>query len=786
MKKSKISFILFTIISLTSCSNNGLSFSFEENVDNDVVVYKLNDSHKNEFQQIFENENFIYSFKDSNDVLQIYDKRNDYTWKTGIDMVPYTSDYCSILSRDERKKCYKENNIVEGEMSSEYYLSLANSLISIELYSQDGSNYSTAFYGSSMLGTTSKLYNVENEKNHFKFVVDYKTCSKKSIDLTIKVDLYFNESGYDIKILNSNISGNDAKYIKDILITPFLGATGGYIGVYDEEYGDYVFEEKAWNDGYIVIPDGAGSIVKMTNNAVLDLTPYKSNVYGKDPSFAVSNESYSSSLMTIKDAKLPVFGIAHDNAAFVAFGKQGNEYMTINVNPDNSNKFQYVFAYPSFTYNSQYNQVYNSAGEFYSTIANDINKFTLEMQYSFLANERANYVGMAKEYRDYLMTNGIIHERTTNDINIPMRLDFIMADAEKSLLGSEQSIVTNAKELSNILFDIKDNLNINNANVSLFGWQKEGKALQNPSKANLSSAIISASSYKQLQNDFVNYNFSLAENYYLINNKQMAYLNNASKHINGYYNKYYDENMNFVDTFSFAKANKSNEFIKKQYQAINKKMNANSMTLDGIGAGLVSDGNNISRLIAKQYIIDAFSYLKTNNVITNVVTPNDYLWKYVDRYYDIDVDDSSLLIESETIPFIQLVLQNTMELYSSYCNFSFYDQNAILKMVDYNVYPSFVLTAKSAYYLLKTNSSNYFSTQYDYYKEIMKKIYYHVNSALSSVINASWIKREVKDNVVYNTYSNNKQIIINYNDYDINTNGITIQAKDYKVVNING
>ena len=107
-------------------------------------------------------------------------------------------------------------------------------------------------------------------------------------------------------------------------------------------------------------------------------------------------------------------------------------------------------------------------------------------------------------------------------------------------------------------------------------------------------------------------------------------------------------------------------------------------------------------------------------------------------------------------------------------------------MVDYNVYPSFVLTAKSAYYLLKTNSSNYFSTQYDYYKEIMKKIYYHVNSALSSVINASWIKREVKDNVVYNTYSNNKQIIINYNDYDINTNGITIQAKDYKVVNING
>ena len=44
-------------------------------------------------------------------------------------------------------------------------------------------------------------------------------------------------------------------------------------------------------------------------------------------------------------------------------------------------------------------------------------------------------------------------------------------------------------------------------------------------------------------------------------------------------------------------------------------------------------------------------------------------------------------------------------------------------MIDYNIYPSFVLTNDSAYYLLTTDSWLNFSTQYDVYKELIEDVY---------------------------------------------------------------
>ena len=68
--------------------------------------------------------------------------------------------------------------------------------------------------------------------------------------------------------------------------------------------------------------------------------------------------------MTIKAAKMPVFGIVKpdSSAAFVAYSKRGNEYMSINVKPDNSSNTQYCWAYPAYEYNFEYFQIYNKAG----------------------------------------------------------------------------------------------------------------------------------------------------------------------------------------------------------------------------------------------------------------------------------------------------------------------------------------------------------------------------------------------------------------------------------------
>ena len=116
-----------------------------------------------------------------------------------------------------------------------------------------------------------------------------------------------------------------------------------------------------------------------------------------------------------------------------------------------------------------------------------------------------------------------------------------------------------------------------------------------------------------------------------------------------------------------------------------------------------------------------------------------------------------------TTPTLSIVLQGTMEVYAPYSNFSFYTDSDILRMIDYNVYPSFLLTKEPSHVLADSNSKNYYSTEYNLYLDLIDSIYNEVNVALSPTLNETWIDREVVENgVIVNTYTGGIKIVINY------------------------
>ena len=60
----------------------------------------------NRFSLLKETDNFKFYFKDERDVFAIFDKRNNYLWKTGLD-VPfgkYVEDECEIAPMDKKLK----------------------------------------------------------------------------------------------------------------------------------------------------------------------------------------------------------------------------------------------------------------------------------------------------------------------------------------------------------------------------------------------------------------------------------------------------------------------------------------------------------------------------------------------------------------------------------------------------------------------------------------------------------------------------------------------------------
>ena len=123
-----------------------------------------------------------------------------------------------------------------------------------------------------------------------------------------------------------------------------------------------------------------------------------------------------------------------------------------------------------------------------------------------------------------------------------------------------------------------------------------------------------------------------------------------------------------------------------------------------------------------------------------------------------------------------------MNLYSTYANFYAYPREELLRLVDYNVYPSFIVTQESSNKLEKTNLNNIYSSRYADLEEAIVKYYDFVNTPLRNVIGADLVSRQIVENgVVINTYSNGIVIIINYTNSAQNINGVEVAPMNYHV-----
>jgi hypothetical protein len=234
-----------------------------------------------------------------------------------------------------------------------------------------------------------------------------------------------------------------------------------------------------------------------------------------------------------------------------------------------------------------------------------------------------------------------------------------------------------------------------------------------------------------------------------------------------------------VQEISFARPQRSADWFTQQTRRA-AAIGAPSVTADGITNRLISHwGRNDS--ISTSETIDLFEATFASSPLPiNAKTPNAYLWKHIDRFLETPVFPTQYILQTDTVPFLQLVLHGTMEMYAPYANFSFYTQRDILRMIDYNVYPSFALTYEPAHLLSSTNSLKYFSTEYAVYRDIIKRVHTEVSAALSQVKGREWLNRTVlAEGVILNEYSGGIKILINYTDDSYVYSGVTVNAQSW-------
>ena len=749
---------------------------------------EIKEPYLEEYDELLETEHAVFYYREDRDIIGIYDKESGYFWKTGIDAGYAKTLKSKALRASEEDFEYFEANPIEDNMN-EVYTDFANSLVSVE-YRDPEKIENLKRASSCSKESDSTLVKLSDGK--YCLEVDF-----KEIDLQMKMYVSFEDMSIRYQIPFEEMQGEGLTALNAIYITPFLGSSGGQVLAFNRETKAYdISTRKDTPNGYAFVPDGSGALIRFRDNSVA-FQKYEGDVYGKDASQGEYYYETLSDAVTLKDTLMPVFGVAYgnDQVGFVAYADKGAEYMNVVCTPE-ENVTYYTWTCAKFVYNLRFHQVYNKAGDGYFTTLAQPNAFDIDMTYQFLtgdgsgATEAANYVGMAKAYRAHLIEQGILTVKP-GQTDIPLRLDFILSDAKSSVVGRTNVVMTTVSDVEEIIEDVRAE-GIENITGSLSGWQKDGVTFSKPYTQKFSSKIGTKNEFEDLFSKFsdLGMDYSLQQDYVTINRNMVNYSVNAVRHVNSWY-AFVDKEVLLpenapVTQFGFAKPVKSAEWLLEQFQA--QKEYATSMTVKGIGETLTGDYSEKEPFT----VTDAIALFQntceevSQDMNVNFVSPGLYLWKYTDRFFDAPVGHSQYIFETDAVPFLQIVLNGTMEVYAPYANFSFYEQEDILKMIDFNIAPSFILSKNPSYLLEDTVSADLYSTEYTLYKDLIQNIYHQINGVLSQVSGWEWSNRLVLDNgVVENIYCKDgkqKGIVINYTENQIQVNGQTIEPLSASIV----
>jgi len=183
-------------------------------------------------------------------------------------------------------------------------------------------------------------------------------------------------------------------------------------------------------EGYIFVPSGSGALIEF-NNGKTNHEPFMGVVYGVDPlnSMFVPQETH--------DIRLPVFGIAKEDAAILATVVNGSALTMINA--DISGRVSsFNTAWFGFTLRES-DSASVAAFEWESSmtiIQESAYDGDITVRYFFLAGDDANYQGMARAYQNYLVDNGVLTPLTSTG-DVPFYLSILGAiEKQEFVLGT--------------------------------------------------------------------------------------------------------------------------------------------------------------------------------------------------------------------------------------------------------------------------------------------------------------------------------------------------------------
>lgn len=641
----------------------------------------------------------------------------------------------------------------EAEGLNSTWRCYGNSLVAMECFSEDGteSRFSIGKDG-----------NASYEMCDDGFIC---TASFPKVGVSLQVQLQLHDNAVTMALVDGTLQeGLDGSTytLKSLVFMPFFGSS----------YSDNI-------NGYILIPDGCGGLIRYRQPANYSST-YASRIYGKDLGIETKATSSRSTAKQEPQVLVPIFGMVHGayQNGFLAVVEDGAEYASIIATPAQTNN-PYNWSTARFELRQKYVKNINRKDGAGTNVPQEmINPVTPKISFYFTDGEQANYDGMAVMYRDMLIDQGVLTPTVSEKKDIPLLVEFLGADKKENFLWNTTEVFTTASEAAQIIDQLSLD-GINNVDAVYRCYTKNNEA-----GAKRLRALGQQEEFEQLETVLKTNGGQLF--YYLnpttANEDQITLRTEAANTLSNMEISWTDVNAAnmYPKTYLYR--------LKETEKRIKKTMGleyADAFAVDKMSNTLYGDftsGKEIDRAASLQEVHGLVQNLAQTHSLA-LYQPNQYLWQYTEKMFNLPSTNSQLLYESDSVPFLQIVLSGCQELFSSTINTSSYSKERLLRQIEYGMAPSFTVTGCPSIDLYGTAQEMYFSTNYNDWQTQITETYHFINDALAQTWGHAIIShRCIETGLVCVTYDNGIRIYINYTDQAKQADGIKIEPCDFSLV----
>jgi len=610
-------------------------------------------------------------------------------------------------------------------------------------------------------------FDFEDMKLAFGFALEYKLT----------------ESGFEVTIPDDSIYENGAAKITSLEVLPFFGA----------EHQD--------EEGAVFVPDGSGALINFKSVHPDYFSGYSEFIYGGDHAFKnkVNSEVYELFLRkpNVKQyAALPVYGISRNDEGqnkgqgFLGIVTQGDYDAKVNATLPGIRNINMYRASIEFFYRNDDVIFIGNSGEIPLFQANRL-LGDRTVRYVLLTGDKADYVGMAGAYRDYLTdVQGL---KPVAVQKTPLQLRFFGGLLREELIGTTYVDMTTFEQARKII-DAFIGKGITQLEITIDGWSDDGLYGNQPSHFPVEKKL---GGKKELQT-LAEYAKSKGIDLYLIANYVRPYsessvlkpsrdaIRGLDKEVRRMPNYFISTRFtNRSELFYMLKPGRVyDKYIKKEVGKF-ADLGIAGVHLQYMGDTLYSDHDRKGAVDRSQ---TAAIWRQTLSDFRDKVgkASVDYGFAYtfglVDRIDNVPVDSSHFTFQDRAVPFYQIALHGLVPYTMSPSNLADDPRIPLLKALEYGALPSYELTWQHSENLARTMTERLFSGQYDQWLDKAIEEYGKVAEVLDHVKDQAIVGHEqLYKEVFRTTYEDGTSVVVNYGDTTELVGNVSVSGYSYVI-----